>query len=178
MFRPPNPPPLPAIFRQPPFRSAIGLLLAILLLIGVTAGNAAEPIDIEADRAAFDERAGTSLFQGDVRLRRGDLTISADKITLYRKGGRLERAMAEGKPARYTQKLPDGETVHAEAQTIEYLPLGEELRLTGSAELRRGKNRFIGERIIYHIGSDRVEASGNGGGKQRVHAVIYPDEAP
>ena len=86
--------------------------------------------------------------------------------------------MADGSPARYTQTLPDGKTIHAEAQTIEYLPLGEELRLIGSAKLQRGRNRFTGERIIYHIRSDKVEASGNGEGKRRVRAIIYPDESP
>ncbi len=153
-------------------------LIIILLFAWLTVGSAAEPIDIEADRASFDERAGVSLFQGDVRLQRGDLSITADKITLYRKTGRLERAVAEGKPARYTQKLPDGETILAEARTIEYLTLSEELHLSGAAELRRGRNRFTGERIIYHIRADRVEASSNEGGKRRVQAVIYPDETP
>jgi len=156
----------------------IGILLVTLLLTWATVNHAAEPIGIEADRAMFDERTGTSSFQGDVRLQRGNLNIIADKITLYRKAGHLERAVAEGKPARFTQKLPTGETVHAEARTIEYFTLSEELRLTGSAELRRGKNQFTGEHIIYHIGADRVEASGNGEGKRRVQAIIYPDEGP
>ncbi len=151
-------------------------VLGILLFTWITAGNAAEPIDIEADQALFDERSGTNIFRGDVMLRRGDLTITADKVTLHRKEGHLERAVAEGKPARFTQKPPEGEVLQARAHTIEYLPLTEELRLSGAAELRRGKDRFTGEQIIYYVATGRVEAKGDGEGKKRVHAVIYPDQ--
>ncbi len=160
--------------RRPPdpiIRAAL-----ILLLCGLASALAAQPIDIEADRAEFDSLKGTTIFVGSVVLRRGTLTISADRITLYRKDGSVTRTIAEGTPARYTQTLPDGREVSAEARQIEYLADSERLRLSGTARLQQERNRFSGERIIYDIRSAKVQAEGGGNGKQRVRAVIYPDQ--
>ncbi len=151
-------------------------IIASLLFLACATAMASEPIDIEADQAEFDQRSGTSFFQGDVRLQRGTLSITADKITLYRVNKRLERTVAEGHPARYSQKTPQGGEIRAEAEKIEYFATKEELHMTGKARLWHDKNRFSGERIIYHIRSDKVQADSNDSGKQRVHAIIYPDE--
>ncbi len=172
--RQPNKPALgQRTWRLAPLYLAAGLVLCFIC--GAAAAD--EPIDIEADQAEFDERSGTSIFQGDVRLQRGTLSITADKITLYRVNKRLERTVAEGHPAHYSQKLDKGGDIRAEAEKIEYFAATEELHMTGKARLWHEKNRFIGERIIYHITSNRVLANGSGGDK-RVRATIYPDENP
>ncbi len=149
------------------------LLFLCFTDVAVAAGN---PIDIEADQAEFDERNGTSFFLGNVRLQRGTLSITADKITLYRVGKQLDRTVAEGHPARYSQKLARGGEIRAEAEKMEYFATTEELHMIGKARLWHDKNRFSGERIIYHIRSDKIQAESNNDGKQRVHATIYPDE--
>ncbi len=161
------------MYRRRPNRTIVCLFL--LTLTSVVAA-ASEPIDIEADQAEFDERNGTSFFLGDVRLQRGTLSITADKITLYRVNKRLERTVAEGHPARYSQKTPQGGEMRAEAEKIEYFAGKEELHMTGKARLWHDKNSFSGERIIYNIRTDKVQADSKQSGKQRVHAIIYPDE--
>ncbi len=152
------------------------LVLFCLALLVATTVKAGEPIDIEADHAEFDEPGGTSLFQGNVHLRQGTLSITADRITLYRTGNRLQRAVAEGKPARFSQRLQGNRQIRAEAREIEYTPASEELRMTGQAHLWHDKNRFSGERITYNIRNNQVQAESGGGKKRRVHAIIYPDE--
>ena len=160
------------MYRRHPER----IIACLLLLTLTTVAAASEPIDIEADQAEFDERSGTSFFLGDVRLQRGTLSITADKITLYRANKRLDRTVAEGHPARYSQKNPQGGEIRAEAEKIEYFAAKEELHMTGKARLWHDKNSFSGERIIYHIRTDKVQANSKESGKQRVHAIIYPDE--
>ncbi|HFC54070.1 MAG TPA: lipopolysaccharide transport periplasmic protein LptA [Gammaproteobacteria bacterium] len=159
--------------RRPPDPTLLAGLL--LLLCCLVPAAAAQPIDIEADHAEFDSPSGTTLFRGNVVLRRGALTITADRITLYRSDGRVTRTVAEGAPARYSQTLPDGEEITAKAHEIEYLATGEQLLLSGQARLRHGRNRFSGEQITYDIRSKKVRAEGGEDSKQRVRAIIYPD---
>ena len=154
------------------------LVIACILLCSFTTAVSGEPIDIEADRAEFDDPSGTTVFEGDVRLRRGTLFINADKITIYRINNRLDRTVAEGKPAHYSQQLPQGGETRAEAHKIEYFATTEELHMTGQASLQHDKNRFSGEHIIYYIRSDKIQAGSSKTDKQRVRAVIYPDENP
>ena len=155
---------------------AAPLAALILLLCSLVPAAAAQPIDIEADHAEFDSQNGTTLFQGNVVLRRGTLTINADRITLYRSAGSVTRTVAEGAPARYSQTMPDGGEISAEAHKIEYLATSEQLRLSGQARLLHNRNRFSGEQITYDIRSERVHAEGGENGKQRVRATIYPDQ--
>ncbi|MDO6805475.1 lipopolysaccharide transport periplasmic protein LptA, partial [Wenyingzhuangia sp. 1_MG-2023] len=60
---------------------------------------------IESDRAELDRKTGMVVYEGDVVLKQGTLTIESDRLTLILDGKALKQAIAEGQPARYQQQV-------------------------------------------------------------------------
>ena len=52
----------------------IGLMLAAVVHQGIPAG----PVDFDADQATMEPREHRTLLDGNVRLQRGDLTVTGD----------------------------------------------------------------------------------------------------
>lgn len=162
-----------------PFRSIPGLFL--LALLGAPVAHALDSdrqqaIEIEADRVEIDERLGHSIYSGHVRFSQGSLGIEADRITLFRRQGRVTRLLIEGSPARLKQ-IPEGQQVpmQAEARNMEYLADGEHLILRGQAEVRQNGNRFRSEVIHYDLASDSLKAGQDEPGTgERVRITIQP----
>lgn len=154
-------------------------LFTLLLLAFSSALQAAPlqgPVYIEADHVEVDERKGISTFLGNVHMTRDSLIIDADKVWIYRKEGTVEKAVAEGQPARYQQTEDSGQQVRAEAQHMEYFTADEKLHMEGDAHLWRDKNEFSGDRIVYDIRGEQVLAAGKESGQDRVRAIIYPED--
>ena len=142
-------------------------------------------ITIESDRAEFDRKTGTALYVGNVILEQGSLLIHADQITLFSdQDQRLNKAIAEGKPARF-QQLMDGDSglTKASAHHITYLPQEKNISLLKRAVLEQEANSFSGNNIVYNMANESVSAKGQTNtkatpdGKQpsgRIKMIIQP----
>lgn len=124
------------------------LFLTSLLFIGVLLSNQAfalssdreQPIQIEADKATIDNLKGVAIYEGNVIVTQGSIRIDADKITLnYSKKNDIEKAVAEGGPANFKQRLDSGEDIKANAKEMEYDAIRNMLYLKQDAELRKGR---------------------------------------
>ena len=49
-----------------------------------------QQIKIEADSATFDEKEGTSIYQGNVDLRQGTLNLQSQRMTVHIADDRIE----------------------------------------------------------------------------------------
>lgn len=139
-----------------------------------------QEIIILSDRAELDRKSGVVIYQGDVVLTQGTLRIESDRLVVVRNEGRMEKAIAEGGPARYQQQIkPDTATTHAEAQRIEYLAAEQTAILTGQARLRQESNEITGERIRYNMNTEVVSAGQHDGAEtpSRIRVVIQPQPA-
>lgn len=157
-------------------------LLASLLVAGMLAGAPAiardddreQPATIEADRAEIDRASGESLYFGNVVFEQGTLHLTGDRVAVATRDGVVDRAEAQGEPARIRQETDEGQLVRARGRTIDY-DAGEGLVvLTGNAELQRDGERFAAGRIRYWPDSGRVEG-GRGEDGERVQIRIEPD---
>lgn len=162
----------------PAERRRTAALLVALLLAGAAqaAPPREEPIHIEADRAELDERRGTAVYRGDVRLRQGTMRAAGTELTLHTgPDRRLERAVITGAPAVWRREPgAEGPALEGEARRIEYFPAERRVVLTGAAVLRRGASRFRSERIVYDLARDVVLAGPGADGRGRVRATIVP----
>lgn len=165
--------------RRPEIRTR---LLASLLLAGMLAGAPAiareddreQPATIEADRAEIDRASGESLYFGNVVFEQGTLHLTGDRVAVATRDGVVERAEAQGEPARIRQETDEGQLVRARGRMIDY-DAGEGLVvLTGNAELQRDGERFAAGKIRYWPDSGRVEG-GRGEDGERVQIRIEPD---
>ena len=143
-----------------------------------------QPINIEADHAQLDDKAGITQYKGRAILTQGSLRIEGDIITFYYDEDKnLKKAVAEGKLAKYKQLHKENEPpVRAKAVQMEYYAQSQKVFLLGQGEIWQDGDKMTGDRIEYDITDnvanvksgpvkigDKVEQS-----KGRVHIIIQP----
>lgn len=140
-------------------RYSLWVILLSLLAIPVGAQPALVelPVRITADEATLDDRSGTSIYTGDVVVIRGDMRLSADRLTVFAPERRPQRIEAEGRPARTESPDPEGFARIATAKVIIYRFATDSLELQGEAEIITRSGRARGDRIQYDLAGDRIE---------------------
>lgn len=167
--------------------SQIKVLSLILLMgLGLSAQLQALPEDQEkeivivSDKALLDRAKGYALYEGNVNMVQGSLHIRAEKIRVYSENEQITKVVAEGSPAHYEQIQELGqEPVHAYGEEIEYQADIKQLTLLRQARLTQKQNHFNGEKIVYDITNQRINADGGndaGQGNGRIRMVIQPQK--
>jgi len=160
-------------------RQAGLLLLATPCLAWGLTSDRSQPIEIEADRASLDEKAGISVYEGNVYMQQGTLRLHGSRMTVQVRDNQVETITIDGTPASFSQR-PDGADTdqHAEAGHIEYHTDSQRLILQGDAVIRQSdKEQFSSNRIVFNLRNNTVSA---GGGEQgsRVRITLQPDVKP
>lgn len=144
--------------------------------------DAEQEIHIASNSASYDRQSGVLIYTGNVQMEQGTLKMRADKITVLRTDKGLEKVIAEGKTAHYEQILNAGEAVtHAYGETIIYQADIEKLTLLKQAGLERQGNLFTGQKIVYLIKDQKIQAAGENPDKApdkdgRIRMVIQPQK--
>ncbi len=134
------------------------LIMLMLLAPNVYAANIPRnlPITIKSIKAKFEQNNNTATFTKNVILTRGNLTIKADKLVVYRgKDGDILKAVATG-------------SVHidnkgkkrfiASSQKAIYLKSNQTLTLFGNpVTFGNGIDKGEGKKLIYHIDTQNSE---------------------
>ena len=138
--------------------------------------DAEQPVNISADNARFDEKAGEAVYRGNVVVIQGTLKVQGDTMTLHVDDkGALTTARTLGKPAHYQQRTdPAKGLVNATAEEIQFDHRTGNIVLVGNAVLKQDGASFSGPRIVYSTEKKQIEANGNS--KQRVQ-LIFPPQA-
>lgn len=159
-------------------------LLVILILscsnIYALSNDRDQPILIEANQATIDNIKGITTYEGDVVVIQGSIRIDADKITLvYTPGQAIEKIIAIGNLASFSQHLDSSEDIKAKAKKMEYNAIKDTLHLTNKAELRKqkdGKDIYTSNapRIKYDTKTGVAEADGGDKKTGRITMSIEP----
>ncbi len=158
----------------------VGLMCLVLLhpLVGrALTGDTEQPIQVEADSAEYDDKTGTSIYRGKVRMVQGSMVLTGDVVTVLTPGQRLIKIISEGRKATFKMLRDDGETVYAEAEHLEYDIPGHRILLLRKAYVEQGNNRIDSERIEYDTLTQTVEAGHEKDGG-RVRMTIIPGATP
>lgn len=133
----------------------------------------------QAETRDLDFSRGSWLFTGNVRISTPMGRIESERATVSFADHRLTRATAEGGPARFQRTMPGPEerVVTGTANRIDFNVAKDELELAGRAELRDGVREVSGARLLYRIAEDRLIASADEAGEERVRIVITPPES-
>lgn len=160
-------------------------------LIGLTAAGPAaaldsdskQPMYIEADTATYDEKKGETEYLGEVKATQGSLEALGDKMIIYQAGGKTDKVVIFGKPARIKQ-TPEGgkEDTHGIGQRAEYFPETGILILYDKAMTWEGpdpatsEHTVTSDRIEYDTKNSLYKAGNPRSGSKRVHVTILPKE--
>lgn len=158
-------------------------LCALLLSSLLVASNAharksdfTKPIDVNADRSEFDEKAGIQVLIGNVEIIQGTMLIKADRIAIsLDENNELSKIEGNGSPIQFQQENEAGESITGQAQSIEYNAKNGSLILAGNATLKQPGQRLQSERIVFNSSEQKVSAEG--GEKGRVSIRIQPPAA-
>jgi lipopolysaccharide export system protein LptA len=142
-----------------------------------------KPVNIEADRMSLDDLRKESVFEGNVVLTQGTLTIKADRVTVKQDPQGFTFGLALGKPASFRQKREGfDEYVEGFGERVEYDGKGDKVQLFTNARVKRGDDEVKGDYISYNAATEFYEVIGSKGSttasttgpSQRVKAVIQP----
>jgi lipopolysaccharide transport protein LptA len=116
-------------------------------------------------------------FEGQVRFTMPDSSLSSDSATVQFAHNQLESAVANGAPASFEQKRPNG-LARGRAGRIDYDFVGGTVRLSQDAWLSDGNNEMQAKTLTYSMRDQKVLANPSEQGDGRVHITINPRQPP
>lgn len=149
------------------------LLAAFALLLGTMPtlvwSQTATPIQITANSLLVEHARGQASFEGNVKVVRADLTLTANQLdAAYSKTGLGELT------ARGNVVIVRNGTVPETAQgtTAVFNPATNILTLTGpKVTLKRGPSQLQGDKLVYNLNTQQARVTQQGG---PVQAVFTP----
>ncbi|NUZ04555.1 lipopolysaccharide transport periplasmic protein LptA [Piscinibacter koreensis] len=151
----------------------------------------AKPITVEADLPGkIDLLNQFVVFNGNVVVTKGTMTIRADRIEVRETPGGYHNAVAfgsAGKPATFRQKRDVGdEWIEGEAQRLEYDGRSDVVRFVTNASVRRLRGATVADEItgnlvtydstteVFNVTGGATPTAANPSG--RIRAVLAPRE--
>ena len=154
------------------------------LALGLIAGAACalpedqqQPIHVTADSAVQENNTVT--YRGNVIIVQGSIRIEANQVVINHEKGKLQKATATGKPARFQQQPEaDGGLITGNASTLVYYGADQRVELLQDAFVDRDKSTVKGNRIEYLLPSKTVRAEGAANNQPgRVEMVLQPNQS-
>lgn len=178
-----------------PPRSVLGtarLLFAGLVFASVTVcaeqADRDKPVNLEADRVSVDESRKLQIFEGNVRLSKGTLVITAERLVVSQDESGYQRGVATGSTVlpRFSQKREGSEDfIEGEAERIEHDAKEEKTEFFNQAWVKSGMDEVRGQFISFDAKTEKyfVTSGPNGtsakaGSGSRVRAVIQSKAKP
>jgi lipopolysaccharide export system protein LptA len=159
----------------------IALLFLLLAAAGGVLAEKADrdkPTQIEANRMNSDDVRRTTMFEGNVVLTKGTVTIRADRIVVRQDAEGYQFSTATGAPVRFRQRQDpkdgkEGEWIEGEALRIEIDDRKSTIELFEQAKVKKGGDEIAGSHIHVDQRSDFFSVSA-GKDSGRVRAVLQP----
>ena len=142
-----------------------------------------KPTQIEANRMSSDDARRMTLFEGNVVLTKGTITVRAERIVVRQDAEGFQLMSATGAPVRFRQRQDpkdgkEGAWMDGEALRIEIDDRNEKIELFDRARVNRDGDEVSGSYIFVDQRSDFFSVnSGKGAPAGRVRAVMQPKAA-
>lgn len=155
---------------------SLSLLLGILLSPAALAlsTDSEQPVYIDSDSQHLDMKSNKVTFIGDVKMRQGSINVEGDKVIVFRnpEDGSIKEIEAYGDLAKFSQLTDDGKTIRGHAEELYYNMAEDQLTMIKQAMLAQDDSTISGQRIKYHITTEKMIAESGEG--SRVSTVLQP----
>jgi len=155
------------------------ILLVAAAALHAEQADSTKPIEIEANRMSADDARRMNVFEGNVVVTRGTLSIRADRIVVRQDAEGNQYATATGNPVRFRQRqdakppAKEGVWMDGEAKRMELDERSGKIELFEEARVNRGGDEVKGNYILVDQRSDFFTVT-PGRGDGRVRATIQP----
>lgn len=165
---------------------AVALAIALCVALPASAEKADKdkPTQIEASRMQSDETRRMNIFEGNVVVTKGTLTVRADRLIVRQDAEGFQLTTATGVPVRFRQRQDpkdgkEGAWMDGEALRLEIDDRKSTIELFEKARVTRDGDEVTGNYIFVDQRSDFFSvSSGKGDPGGRVKAVIQPKTTP
>lgn len=140
------------------------LLIAVAALTASALANEAPvvPVEILSENGSLDVATGAYVLTGNVRIRRGELTVRADEARSFsNEDGELERVELYGNPTDWDDVLEDGNRVSGSSDQILYDFTRNLITMQGNAQIKNVQGEFSGTQLVYDLDSQNLVGDGN-----------------
>ena len=155
--------------------SFLFLAIALTILFPATGYSAKKslPSSIRAKSVYMNQKTGMVVYRGNVRLKRDNLIITADRVSIRVVRGKVRLIIAKGSPLIvYRTKSKEQKPFRVTAQSLEYRVGEKILALSGKVSFQQERSTINCDRILYNREKDTLLANSSDGG--RVEATIFP----
>ncbi len=160
-------------------------LLACLLACAAGAALAEKadkdkPTQIEANSMQSDETRRLNIFEGNVVVTKGTLTVRADRLVVRQDEEGNQYTTATGAPVRFRQRQDpkepgkEGAWMDGEAKRLEIDDKKSTIELFDDARVNRDGDEVTGNYIFVDQRSDYFSVSSGQGAPGRVKAILQP----
>lgn len=164
-------------------------LLLFLVLSACGAGNALaergdreKAVDLEADKVSVDDAKKTLVFEGNVVLSQGTLSIRATRLVVVQDSAGFQKGTAFGSPAKFRQKREGRDDyIEGEAERIEHDAHNDKTDFFIRARVKSGGDEVSGNFITFDGITERYQVTGAPSGTPgvspgdtRVRATLQP----
>jgi lipopolysaccharide export system protein LptA len=168
--------------------AAAFLAAAILATRPATAEKADKdkPTQIEANRMQSDDTRRLNIFEGNVVVTKGTLTVRAERLVVRQDAEGYQLTTATGAPVRFRQRQDgkegkEGAWMDGEALRMEIDDRKSTIELFDAARVNRDGDEVTGNYIFVDQRSDYFSVSSGSRAPGRVKAILQPkaeSEAP
>ena len=144
------------------------LILALCALVVPQA--MAQSIDFSADDVSYTPRKEIVDLKGNVKVTRGNTTLTSGLLTIHMSQGEPTEMVATGN-ATFTRT--GSEALTAKGDKAVYAPTENKLTLTGNVVLTRQGNTLKGENLVYDLTTGNAQLTG---GRNRVSGSFTPPQ--
>jgi lipopolysaccharide export system protein LptA len=153
--------------------------MALALLILASLATAAEaqqsgPIGVEADNVTHDAQRNASRLNGDVRITRGEMQVTAEEGYAYRSDNGYERIELFGEPVRWRTLNERGEETTGYSDQVVYDLIERSVTLIGNAHIEDPRGTYSGQRLVYNLETEGVR--GEGGVRLSIEPEVIDDD--
>ena len=157
--------------------------LGLLLIAGPSLAEKADrekAVDLEADKVSVDDIKKTLVFEGNVLLTQGTLSIRASRLVVVQDKAGFQKGTAYGNPAIFRQKREGRDDfIEGEAARIEHDARTEKTEFFVQARVRSGGDEVTGNFISFDGVTERYLVTGNPAkpgtpAENRVRATLLP----
>jgi lipopolysaccharide export system protein LptA len=161
------------------------LFLLVALPAWAEKADRDKPTQVEANRMSADDARRLNIFEGNVVVTKGTMTLRADRLVVRQDAAGFQLATATGRPARFRQRQDpkpgekEGIWIDGEALRIEVDDRNQKIELFEKARVNRGCDEVAGDYIFVDQRSEFYQvSSGKGEKKGRVKAILQPKPSP
>jgi len=117
-----------------------------------------QPISLRSNSISVNQKSGSVIYIGNVRLKQGDLFIKSSRARTKSAGNQPEHVWASGSPVRIERKR-DGKVIILTAFKVHYDVQSGMIVLTDNVQVEMGKDKIGSKKILYNVKTNTILAN-------------------